>query len=189
MYARMIPAKPIDLKGQPTELGIWVNGNGGWGRIIFQFEDAKGQKWTSIGAPAKAGNRWLADWLPADMLENYDPSHNADWNTNDVFGASRLSFNGWRYVGIDLPGQYPGKPYPWPANSQWRYDQDGIVHDPIKFTGIVVQLPEKTLHLMDFLPARRPEIYLSRLIVAQDNTPRTKTAVQEYQDDAQVNGL
>lgn len=190
MYAELVPDKPIELPGKPTELGVWVNGNSSWGRIIFSFVDAKGQTWTSIGAPGKSGNRWLADWLPPEMLEKYNPEQNADWNTDDSFGLSRIDFDGWRYVGIALPGQYPGGEYHWPSHSQWRFDQDGIVAYPIKLTSVTVQLPEKTLHVQDFRPARRPEIYLSNLVVSEDpavNEP--KTASEEYVRKAQSNGL
>ncbi len=190
MYAELMPVNPIELPGQPTELGLWVNGNSSWGRIIFSFVDAKGQNWTSIGAPGRSGNRWLADWLPPEMLENYNPDQNADWNTDDSFGISRINFDGWRYVGIPLPGQYPGGEYHWPAHSQWRFDQDGIVAYPIKLTSVVIQLPEKTLHVQDFLPARRPDIYLSNLAVSQDEAVnRPKHEAQEYVRQAQVNGL
>lgn len=189
MYAELVANEPITLPGEPSELGIWVNGNSSWGRIIFRFIDAKGQKWTSIGAPGKSGNPWLADWLPAEMLESYDPGKNADWNTNDVFGLSRINFDGWRYLGIALPGQYVGPKYPWPANSQWRFDQDGVVSYPIKLTSVVVQLPEKTLLVKDFEPARRPAIYLSDIIVSQDDSNRVKNAIQEYDTTAQTDGL
>ncbi len=189
MYAELIANKPIPLDGQPSELGIWVNGNSGWGRIIFRFEDAKGQRWSSIGAPGKSGNRWLADWLPPEMLDSYNPDQHADWNTNDLFGLSRINFDGWRYLGIPLPGQYPGGIYPWPANSQWRFDGDGIVSYPIQLTGVVVQLPEKTLLVQDFQPARRASIYLSEIIVSQDESNRVKKSIAEYDPSAQVNGM
>lgn len=190
MYSELMANKPINLPGKPSEIGMWVNGNSSWGRIIFRFEDAKGQKWVSIGAAGKSGNPWLADWLPADMLEGYDPGQNADWNTNDVFGLSRINFDGWRYIGIALPGQYDGAGnYPWPANSQWRFDKDGIVAYPIKLTAVVVQLPEKTLLVKDFQPVRRAEIYLSDIIVSEDNSNRIKKSIPEYDDTVQTNGL
>jgi len=52
-----------------------------------------------------------------------------DWNTEDAWGISRINFDGWRYVGFPLPGNYPGEHYGWAANSQWRGDKDRSCHD------------------------------------------------------------
>lgn len=189
MYAELVHKQGIELPGQPTELGVWVNGNSSWGRLIFAFEDAKGEQWISLGAPGKSDNRWMADWLPPEMLKKYNPEKQADWNTNDVFGDSRINFDGWRYLAVPLPGQYPGKEYHWAANSQWKFDQDGMVDYPIKLTRIVVQLPEKTLHVKAFAPARRPDIYLADLTVSQGDTVRLKKVAEEYDPSVQMGGL
>lgn len=84
--------------------------------------------------------------------------HN-DWNTGDVFGWSRINFDGWRWLAFPLPGNYPGEKHPWPANSQWRWDKDGVVHYPLTFKRLVIELPEKVLHAKTFAPPPRPEIY------------------------------
>ena len=189
MYAELIHEGGLDLPGEPTELGVWVNGNSGWGRIIYELEDANGERWVSIGAQAASNNRWMADWLPAEMLDEYDPGKVADWNTNDVFGLSRINFDGWRYLAIPLPGQYPGEGYHWPANSQWRSDQDGTVDYPLTLKKIIVQLPEKMLHIKTFEPVDRPEIYLSDVTAVQGDADRwVKQTPGSYSDGIQ-NGL
>ena len=50
MYAVLTHAKGIPVPGTPTEIGLWVNGNSAWGRIMYELEDASGQRWVSLGA-------------------------------------------------------------------------------------------------------------------------------------------
>jgi hypothetical protein len=64
MYSALSLKKPVEIKGEPTQIGLLVKGNGGWGRIIFELEDAKGQRWISIGAEQPGvPPPWLAGWL------------------------------------------------------------------------------------------------------------------------------
>ncbi|MEO6846892.1 MAG: hypothetical protein ABI254_06510, partial [Chthoniobacterales bacterium] len=172
MYAELASEKGIPMPGQPTEIGLWVNGNSAWGRIIYELEDASGQKWISIGAKALENSPWMADWLTPEMQKQFKPGDQADWNTDDAFGVSRINFDGWRYLAFPLPGQYPGEGYHWPANSQWHSDKDGVVHYPLTLKKIIVQLPEKTLYLQRFEAAKRPEIYLNDLISVEGNPAR-----------------
>src|SRR5262249_13963835 len=53
MYAVLAHRKGIPVPATPTEVGAWVNGNGSWGRLIFELHDASGQRWISIGAEQK----------------------------------------------------------------------------------------------------------------------------------------
>lgn len=188
MVVELRNLKGIELPGKPSEIGLRVNGNSGWGRIIYELEDASGQQWTSIGAKAAEQSSWMADWLPKDEQANYKPGEIADWNTDDVFGLSRINFDGWRYLGFPLPGQYPGEGYKWPANSQWKWSGDGVVHYPLRLTKLIVELPEKTLYLDRFAPAKRPEIYLRDLVsVENPETDQPKNVpdgyVEKYQND------
>ena len=70
-------------------------------------------------------------------------------------------------VGFPLPGNYPGEGYHWPANSNWRSDKDGKVHYPLTLRKLIVELPQKVLHVKSWAPPPRAEIYLSDLTVAQ----------------------
>jgi hypothetical protein len=170
MYAVLMHKKGIPVPGTPTEVGAWVNGNGGWGRLIFELHDASGQRWISIGAEQRdVPRKWIEAQVPPDMLAKWaNPAIN-DSNTDDVLGLSRINFDGWRWLAFPLPGNYPGEKHPWPANSQWRWDKDGIVHYPLTFTRLIVELPEKVLHVQTFAPPPRTEIYLKDLGVGQDN--------------------
>lgn len=168
MYVELRHKQGIELPGEPTELGLRVNGNSGWGRLIFELVDASGQAWTSIGASGGGElSPWMLDWMPEEVLENFEAQGRADWNTDDVFGLSRINFDGWRYVGIPLPGNYAGEGYGRPANSQWRHDGDGIVHYPLTLTKVIVELNENVLHVREFDPVHRPEIYFTDLTVSE----------------------
>jgi hypothetical protein len=170
MYGVLAHKSGIAVPDKPTEVGVWVNGNGGWGRLIFELTDASGQRWISIGAEQQGiPRKWIEDMVPADMLAKWPKPAINDWNTGDVFGISRINFDGWRWLAFPLPGNYPGEKHPWPANSQWRWDRDGVVHYPLTFRRLIIELPEKVLHLKTFAPPPRPEIYLKELTVGQDD--------------------
>ncbi|MGB2819697.1 MAG: hypothetical protein WBF17_01850, partial [Phycisphaerae bacterium] len=171
MYAVLAHKKGIAIPPAPTEVGVYVNGNSGWGRIIFELQDSSGQRWISIGAQAKDDP---ASLLPKEILDRFRSPGVSDWNTDDARGLSRINFDGWRYVGVPLPGNYPGEHYPWPANSQWRCDKDGVVHYPLTLRKLVVVLPEKVLHLRTWAPPPRPEIYLGELFAGQGDTAKLK---------------
>ena len=166
MYSVLRHNEGVEIPGEPTEIGLLVNGNGGWGRMIFELEDASGQRWVSIGAEqAGKPTRWMADWLSPDEFEKLKTANLNDWNTDDVWGRSYINFDGWGYVAFPLPGNYPGERYHWPYSCNWRFDGHGIVKYPLKFKKLIITLPEKTLHLTDYRPMPRQEIYLKDLMV------------------------
>ena len=174
MYAVLAHKTGIPVPGIPTEIGLWINGNSGWGRVIFELTDASRQRWISIGAQSKIDPGTI---LPKDVLARFRSPGVSDWNTEDAWASSRINFDGWRYVAFPLPGNYPGEHYGWPANSQWRWDKDGVVHYPFTLRRLVVELNEKVLHLRTFAPVPRPEIYLKDLIATQGDTVRVKQTV------------
>lgn len=171
MYSAISLKKPVEIPGVPTQIGLLVNGNGGWGRIIFELVDASGQRWTSIGAEqAGVPNPWMADWLKPEEFAKLNPkSMNVnDWNSDDGWGRSFINFDGWRLMKFPMPGQYPGEGYHWPMNSQWRCSGDGIVHYPLKFTRLVVTMPEKVLYGMQYIQPSHYQINLKDLMVTYD---------------------
>lgn len=175
-YTQLQLKEPVSINGKPTHIGLMVNGNAGWGRIILELEDAAGQRWVSLGAEQKgAPNPWLADWLSKTEFEKLQNSANAsagvsDWNSNDVWGNSVINFAGWHYMSIPLPGNYPGEGYHWPRTSQWRCVKadgsrgDYIVHYPLTFKSISITARAKVLYGTKVLPVQRPEIYVKDLI-------------------------
>jgi hypothetical protein len=176
MYAVLAHKTGILMPGTPTEIGLWINGNSSWGRVIFELSDASGQRWISLGAQAKLDPQ---EFLSKDVLARFPSPGISDWNTEDAWGLSRINFDGWRYVAFPLPGNYPGEHYGWPANSQWRWDKDGVVRYPLTLKKLVVELNEKVLHLTTFTPPPRPAIYLKDLLVGQGDTVLLKRTVGE----------
>lgn len=166
MYSQLVHRQGVELPGEPTEIGLMVHGNGGWGRVIFELQDAGGQRWISIGAAATGEpTRWMEDWMRPEDLQAMKAMSVSDWNTNDPWQRSRINFEGWRFVRFPLPGNYPGEGYHWPYSSQWRHTGDGVVKYPLKFQRLVLELPEKVLHLTSLVPPSRPEIHLKDLTV------------------------
>lgn len=166
MYEILAHNTGIEISGIPTKIGLMVNGNGGWGRIIFELEDASGQRWISIGAEQKGQpTRWMADWFKPEEFAQLKTSNLCDWNTDDAWQRSYINFEGWRYLEFPLPGNYPGEGYHWPYSSQWRYSGDGVVKYPLKFKKLIITIPEKILYLTEYKAVPRQEIYLKDLMV------------------------
>jgi len=175
-YTQLALKHPVAIDGAPTHIGLMVNGNAGWGRIILELEDAAGQRWISLGAEQKgAPNPWLADWLSEDEFEKLQNSANvsagvSDWNSNDVWGDSVINFAGWHYMSLPLPGNYPGEGYHWPRTSQWRCVKadgsrgDYTVHYPLTFKALDVTARSHVLYGTEIHHIYRPEIYLKNLI-------------------------
>lgn len=71
MYMALARKKGILVPGTPTEVGIWVNGNAGWGRLIFELHDASGQRWISLGAEqTDAPKKWIEQLVPPTCWRN-----------------------------------------------------------------------------------------------------------------------
>jgi len=175
-YTRLIPAKPVELAGRPTHLQVKVNGNGSWGRLVFELEDAAGQRWISLGTEQQgAPNPWLGDWMGKDELAKMQTSGVSDWNSNDVWGRSMINFEGWGTIKFPLPGNYEGEGYHWPYTSQWRCVKadgnqgDYRVHYPLKLTKLAVTARSKVLYGTEVLDVKRPSIYLKEIEAIQGN--------------------
>jgi hypothetical protein len=163
-YMAIRHRKGLPLPADAGAMSIWVNGNGSWGRVIYDLQDASGQRWTSIGAPMPdAPPVWDHASLDPLQREELRKIGVNDWNSDDVFGESRINHDGWRQLTFVLPGQYPGEGYGWPGNSQWRHDGDGRVRHPLTLKGMIVELPPRTLTLTRFDPVLRPWIALRDL--------------------------
>jgi hypothetical protein len=177
MYSVFAHKTGVEIPGTPTEIGLMVNGNGGWGRIIFELEDAGGQRWTSIGAPMSGeATRWMADWMSEKELAAMKDMKVGDWNTNDPWQRSRINFEGWRYLRFPLPGNYPGEGYHWPYSSQWKHTGDGVMKYPLTFKKLIVEIPEKALYLTKFAPVPRADIYVKDLMVTYESPEKAFAA-------------
>ncbi len=59
----LVPRTPLAAAGRPVGIGLWVRGDSGWGKIVFEIEDANRTVWRTEG-------RWH-DW-PADLAIHFD---------------------------------------------------------------------------------------------------------------------
>ena len=136
-----VDAKPV--AGEPTAVGMWVKGNSSWGRVMWEIEDAKGERFFSIGAPCGG---WLV----------------GDWKSR-----SYINFDGWNYLGVRLLTWYASGFY-GPERRNWKYDGDGRVDYPIKFRRLVVELRDRVVHLTDAIPVPSRAIRLRDLGVGYE---------------------
>ena len=174
MYQVLAHKKGIPVPGTPTEIGRWVNGNSAWGRLIFEFVDASGRRLDLA--------RRRADRRPARIRREARAARHAvevgqaGRSTTGTPAMSSASARSTSTAGAGWPSRCPvttrAKSYPWAANSQWRWDKDGVVHYPLTFERLIVELNEKVLHVKTFAPPPRSEIYLRDLSVGQDERHR-----------------
>jgi hypothetical protein len=155
-YVRLRHRDGIPIAGRPNSLGLWVRGNSCWGRVFWEFKDAKGETFRSIGALCGGWN--LADWK------------------SETF----INFDGWNYLSADLPFKYASG-YPGPKSCDWAHTGgDGLVDFPIRLTGVVVELRDRVVHLTEPVPVIDRSIRLSDLTAAYD-----MSSSERRPDDAQ----
>lgn len=144
-YAVLEPVDgPRPITGRPDTLGVWVNGNSGWGRIYFEFTDARGQRWLS--------NR----------------SEGVDWDFSDWEGETSINHDGWRFVSLPLPACYASGYYK-PSMRHWRcIGKDGATVEsktaepvwPIALSRLYVLMREKLVYVTEMTPPASPSIEL-----------------------------
>ncbi len=119
-YTRLKRAQPELAPGRPSAVGVWVKGDSGWGKIIFEIEDAAGALWLTEGV-------WH-DW-PGDLAICHD---------------------GWRFMSCPIDGNTtvpnisPGAR--WTSTSPGRKDR---IQFPIKLVGLSVAMNRKALDLTE----------------------------------------
>lgn len=119
-YGTIVPAKPIEIPGKANALGVWIEGNSSWGRIVYQLRDAKGQLWTSIGSKDA-------------------------WNCDDTHTWSYVKHDGWRYVRFPLPGNEPWDGARDLETTWWKSEGgDGVVALPLRVERIMVEARNAT---------------------------------------------
>ncbi len=120
-------AGPLAIPGEPDRVGIWVRGNAGWGRVYFEVVDAEGRRWISNG--------WEEGPHSWDM---------SDWRANTA-----INHDGWRFIDMGLPSQYPSGYY-GPDFHNWRCvgdnSKDNKLAWPLRFSRLYVVLREEIVH-------------------------------------------
>ena len=140
-YAVLKLRTPVAVAGEPTTVGVWVKGNSGWGRMMWEFEDAEGKSFLSSGTGG-----WGCDIL--------------DWP-----GEISINFDGWCFLRFPITAKSPVKIItPGGVHGQWvagKGKTKEVVY-PIKLTGVAVEMTRKTLDLTEMVPVT-PAIRLKGL--------------------------
>jgi hypothetical protein len=132
LYNTLGRAAPITIPGKASALGVWVNGDSSWGRIIYSLLDAKGERWISIG---------MKD----------------EWNADDVHSWSFFNFDGWRYVRFPLPSHAPYDCFRELETTWWKSEGgDGVVDLPLALEKIIVEMRTHVIYVNTLEPAATP---------------------------------
>jgi hypothetical protein len=149
--SRYVVLRAKDAKaapGKPTSVGLWVKGNSSWGRVFWELEDAKGEKFTSIGAPC------------------------GGWSVGDWKCKTFINFDGWNYLSVKLPFKYESGFYGPPQHNWTHTGGDGVVDYPIRFTRLVVELRDRVVHLAEAIEVPGKTVRLRDLSVAEEKSRR-----------------
>jgi hypothetical protein len=151
-YTTLVPARPIVIPGRASHLGIWVRASSDWGRVVYCLEDARGERWISVG-------------------------QKGEWNVDDTHCWSQFCFDGKRYLRFELPGNAPYDVYREMGTSFWGHPGpgDGIVDYPLTLKKIIVERRTHVIAGTELVPASSEDILLGSLYAeyetAADKTP------------------
>ncbi|MFN0077009.1 MAG: hypothetical protein ACKVY0_11095 [Prosthecobacter sp.] len=128
-YTALRLKTPAPIPGKPHTISMWVKGDSSWGRIMWEIEDAKGERFSSSGG--------------------YD---GGDWGN-----YSALDFDGWCFMSFPLTDDSPIKHVePGSGQGQWKGTTDGRLDHPLKLTGIYVITHRQSLDLTKMVPVKTP---------------------------------
>ena len=142
-YLSLKLKEPVTLEKEATRIGTWVKGNSCWGRIFWEFKDARGETWFSTS------------------------DETSGWEVSDWKNRSSINFDGWCFVSLRIPKRYRGG-FHMPDDRDWRYEggnQDGVVQHPITVTRVVVALRDHQVYVTEMVPAQSRTIRLKDLTV------------------------
>lgn len=118
----------VKIPGVPSMLSMNVKAGGDWGRVVYELEDAKGEKWISNGQKDA-------------------------WNVDDQDARSYFVHDGWRLLRFGLPGNYPYDLARKLSSTWWGCTGgDGIVDYPLTLKKIFVERRPKTLYVNSLEP-------------------------------------
>ena len=119
-YTALKLAEPVPVPGTPTEIGVWVKGDSGWGKIIFEVEDAVGALWRTDGP-------WH-DW-PGDLSVCHD---------------------GWRFMSYPIDGSsHVLRISPGARWGSFSPKKRNTIQFPIKVAGLYVVMHRRALDLSE----------------------------------------
>ena len=126
-YTGLRLKQPLPIPGKPHTVGVWVKGDSSWGRIFWEIEDAKGERWRS----------------------------SKDFDGGDWANQSAIDFDGWCFVTFPLTRESPALHIePGAGLGQWQGNSDGKLDYPLKFTGLYVETHRQSLNLTKMSPVK-----------------------------------
>ena len=130
-YTFLKLAKPAELPGTPSTIGLWVKGNSSWGKVFWEIEDAEGERWLSAGTGGYGCD--VYDWPE----------------------RAGINFDGWNFLQFPITSKSPVK-ISCPGQDGWQWQHNGTgnrrIDYPIKVTGVAVSMPRQTLNLLEMAP-------------------------------------
>jgi len=137
-YGVYAPAEAIAIPGKARALGVWVKGNSGWGRILYEVVDANGEVYV---------NTWdLRSW----SYVNFDGWRYVEFPlpANSPGDDFREKDSNW-----------------WRGHSAGR---EGVVALPLKLTRLIFEMPTHQIYVDEALPCESLTIELDDLMAVYD---------------------
>jgi hypothetical protein len=126
-YTALRLKQPLPIPGHPYTFGVWVKGDSGWGRIFWEIEDAKGQRWRS----------------------------SKDLDGGDWGNQAAIDFDGWCFLTFPLTRESPAlQVEPGAGLGQWQGNVDGKLAYPLKLVGLFVETHRQSLDLTQMQPVK-----------------------------------
>ena len=126
-YTALRLKQPLPIPGKPHTVGVWVKGDSSWGRIYWEVEDARGERWRST-----------------------KDSDGGDWGNQ-----SAIDFDGWCFVTFPLTRESPALHIePGAGLGQWQGNGDGKLDYPLKLTGLYIETHRQSLNLTEMAPVK-----------------------------------
>jgi hypothetical protein len=126
-YTALRLQQPLPIPGRPHTVGVWVKGDSSWGRIFWELEDAKGERWHS----------------------------SKDYDGGDWANQSAIDFDGWCFVTFPLTRESPAVQIePGAGLGQWQANIDNQLDYPLKLVGLYVQTHRQSLDLTRMEPVK-----------------------------------
>jgi len=132
-YAVLKLNTPAPIDGAPATVGVWVKGNSGWGQLMWEFEDADGERWLSCGTGGYGCD--IYDWPK----------------------QASINFDGWNFVQFPITHASPVRlPNPGEIAHQWQAAGAGNrrIDYPIKLTALAVSMTRHALDLTTMRPVK-----------------------------------
>jgi len=126
-YTALRLKQPLPIIGKPHSVGLWVKGDSSWGRIFWEIEDAKGERWRSSN----------------------------DVDGGDWTNQAAIDFDGWCFVTFPLTNESPIRQIePGAGLRQWQGNGDAKLDYPLKLVGLYVQTNRQSLNLTRMEPVK-----------------------------------